>query len=142
MIREILSSIKEIIAEHVKHRLFPLTVLVFVMFFVLINRLFTLQIVEGEEHMENFIYKSKKTLTVDAVRGNIFDRNGKLIAYNELSYSVIYGNDSNIENIAKEKNMGVNELKNSILSKTISILEKNGDSIKTDFPIKLDENGQ
>ena len=56
MIREILHSIKEIILDYVKHRLFPITVLVIVLFFILVRRLFVLQIIEGEEHMENFIY--------------------------------------------------------------------------------------
>ena len=57
MIREILESLKDIILDYVKHRLFPVTVLVFVLFFILIRRLFTLQIVEGDEHLDNFIYK-------------------------------------------------------------------------------------
>ena len=60
MIREILSSIKEIILDYVKHRLFPVTVVVIVIFSILIRRLFVLQIIEGKEHMDNFIYKSEK----------------------------------------------------------------------------------
>ncbi len=137
MIREILSSIKEIILDYVKHRLFPVTVVVIVIFSILIRRLFVLQIIEGEEHMENFIYKSEKTLNIDSVRGNIYDRNGKLLAYNELSYSVIYGNDPNISNRAKELDMSENDLKNQIVYKTINILESNGDEVFVDFPIEL-----
>ena len=34
-IREILTSIKEIILDYVKHRLFPITVLIVVLFFLL-----------------------------------------------------------------------------------------------------------
>lgn len=142
MIREILSSIKEIILEHIKHRLFPVTVLMVVLFFVLIRQLFILQIREGEEHMDNFIYKSEKTLNVDSVRGNILDRNGRVLAYNELSYSVKYSNNANIANVAKEKGMEENELKNQILYETINILEQNGDSIFVDFPIVIGSDGQ
>lgn len=142
MIREILSSIKEIILDYVKHRLFPVTVVVIVIFSILIRRLFILQIIEGEEHMDNFIYKSEKTLNIDSVRGNIYDRNGKLLAYNELSYSVIYGNDPNISNRAKELDMSENDLKNQILYKTIGILEENGDEIYVDFPIELTDSGE
>lgn len=142
MIREILSSIKEIILEHIKHRLFPVTVLMVVLFFILIRQLFILQIREGEEHMDNFIYKSEKTLNVDSVRGNILDRNGRVLAYNELSYSVKYSNNANIANVAKEKGMEENELKNHILYETINILEQNGDSIFVDFPIVIGSDGQ
>ena len=142
MIKEFLSSLLEIILDYVKHRLFPITMLIVVLFSILIKQLFVLQIVEGEEHMENFIYKSKKTLTVEAVRGNIYDRNGKLLAYNELSYSVVYSNDSALSIRAEELGMSSNELKNEILYKTISILEKNGDKLYVDFPIEIDENGE
>lgn len=137
MLREILTSIKEMILDYVKHRLFPVTVVVIVLFAILIRRLFVLQIIEGEEHMENFIYKSEKTLTIEGVRGNIYDRNGKLIAYNELSYSVVYSNDTGISAKAGALGVSENELKNSILSRTIQILEEHGDSLYVDFPIAL-----
>lgn len=141
MLKEILLSIKEIILDYVKHRLFPVTVVIIVLFSILVRRLFVLQIIEGEEHMDNFIYKSEKTLTIEGVRGNIYDRNGNLIAYNELSYSVVYSNDTNIQNVAAEQGVSENYLKNSILSKTIDILEKNGDELYVDFPIELLSDG-
>lgn len=137
MLKEILISIKDLIIDYVKHRLFPVTVVIIVLFSILVHRLFVLQIVEGEEHMDNFIYKSKKTLTIEGVRGNIYDRNGYLIAYNELSYSVVYSNDTNISNAAAQKGVSENTLKNSILDKTIQILEQNGDELYVDFPIEL-----
>lgn len=141
MLREILQSIKEIIVDYVKSRLFPVTVVVLVLFSILIHQLFVLQIKEGQEHMENFVYKSKKTLTIDSVRGNIFDCNGYLLAYNELSYSVVFSNDTAQTTMAKKLGISENEAKNQIVSNTLSILEKNGDSLSLDFPIKLDANG-
>ena len=141
MFREILNSIKEIILDYIKHRLFPVTVVFIVLFSILVNRLFVLQIVEGEEHMENFTYKSRKTLTVDSVRGNILDRNGKLLAYNELSYSVVFSNDTNLANRANELGMEENDLKNQIVYETIKILESNGDELYVDFPIEIDASG-
>ena len=141
MLREILQSIKEIIVDYVKSRLFPVTVVVLVLFSILIHQLFVLQIKEGQEHMENFVYKSKKTLTIDSVRGNIFDCNGYLLAYNELSYSVVFSNDTAQTTMAKKLGISENETKNQIVSNTLSILEKNGDSLTLDFPIKLDANG-
>ena len=141
MLREILQSIKEIIVDYVKSRLFPVTVVVLVLFSILIHQLFVLQIKEGQEHMENFVYKSKKTLTIDSVRGNIRDCNGNLLAYNELSYSVVFSNDTAQTTMAKKLGISENETKNQIVSNTLSILEKNGDSLTLDFPIKLDANG-
>ena len=141
MLREILQSIKEIIVDYVKSRLFPVTVVVLVLFSILIHQLFVLQIKEGQEHMENFVYKSKKTLTIDSVRGNIYDCNGNLLAYNELSYSVVFSNDTAQTTMAKKLGISENETKNQIVSNTLSILEKNGDSLTLDFPIKLDANG-
>lgn len=140
-IREILTSIKEIILDYVKHRLFPITVLIVVLFFLLVRRLFVLQIIEGDEHMENFIYKTERTLTIEAVRGNIFDRNGKLIAYNELSYSVVYSNDNTVSARAAELGISEAELKNDIVHRTIEILEQNGDDLFVDFPIEVMPSG-
>ena len=137
MLLEILRTIKEIISDYVKHRLFPITVLVIVLFGILVNRLFNLQIIEGEEHLENFIYISEKKLNIDSVRGKILDVNGKVLAYNELSYSVTYSNNTNISNRAKELGMSENALKNEILYKTINILESNGDELRIDFPIEI-----
>lgn len=141
MFKEFLQSLLEIIKDYVKHRLFPVTVVIIVLFSILVNRLFTLQIVEGEEHMENFIYKSEKTLTIEPVRGNIRDRNGKLLAYNELSYSVVYSNQTALSERAKELGISENQLKNSILHKTIGILESNNDTIYVDFPIEITAEG-
>lgn len=142
MIWEIINSIKETVLEYMKHRLFPITCLILVMFVALINQLFTLQIVEGQEHVENFTYKSKKTLTIDSVRGEIYDRNGKLLAYNELAYSVVFSNDSAITAAAEAKGVGENELKNEVLFKAIKILEANNDDLAIDFNIGLDETGE
>lgn len=140
-LREILTSIKEIILDYVKHRLFPITALIVVLFCLLVRRLFVLQIIEGDEHMKNFIYKTEKTLTIESVRGNIYDRNGRLLAYNELSYSVIYSNDNSVAQRAKELGMTEADLKNQIVYRTIKILEKNGDKLFVDFPIVVSETG-
>lgn len=142
MFREILQSIKEIILDYVKSRLFPVTVVIIVLFSILVHQLFVLQIREGEEHMENFVYKSRKTLTIDSVRGNIHDCNGNLLAYNELSYSVVFSNDTAQAAKAKELGISENELKNRIVYETIKILEQNGDELTLDFPIRLNADNE
>lgn len=140
-VRELLRAIREFIIEYITHRLFIVSVIFFVLFASLIVRLFKLQIIEGHEHLENFTYKSKKTLTVEASRGNIFDCDGNLLAYNQLAYSVTFENNNQITDVALENDVSENEIKNSIIYKTINILEKHGDKINVDFPITLDENG-
>lgn len=141
MIKELFSAIKEYIIEYISHRLFILSAIMFILFVMLIGRLFRLQIIEGEEHMNNFTYKSKKTLTVEAARGNIYDCNGKLLAYNQLAYSVTFENNNKLTEVASENHVSENQLKNSIVAKTIRILEKNGDDISIEFPIIINENG-
>ena len=136
--KEIFLSVMEIILDYVKHRLFPLTVVFVVLFSILIHRLFVLQIVEGKEHLDNFVYKSEKTLMIDSVRGKILDCNGKVLAYNDLSNAVVFSNDPNLENRANALGLSTNELKNNILYETIKILEKYGDELTYDFPVELD----
>ena len=56
-------------------------------FLVLVCRLFVIQIVQGQSHKEDFTYK-EKTVKTSGTRGNIYDCNGKLLAYNKMVYTV------------------------------------------------------
>lgn len=140
--KELFRAMKEYLIEYVSHRLFIVSLIILILFSLLIGRLFKLQIIEGKEHLENFTYKSKKTLTVEAARGNIYDCNGKLLAYNQLAYSVTFENSNKLSEIASENGVSENTLKNSVVAKTISILQKNGDKICVDFPIELSKSGR
>ena len=141
MIRDFLKALKEFIIEYITHRLFIVSVFMFILFSLLVGRLFKLQIIEGSEHLENFTYKSKKALTVEASRGNILDCNGEVLAYNQLAYSVTFENSNKFADIAEENGVSENEFKNAVVYKAIKILEKNGDELCLDFPIVL-KNGQ
>ena len=99
----------------------------------LISRLFDLQIVNGESYLNNFQLKIQKEKVIEGTRGNIYDRNGELLAYNELAYSVT------IEDVY-ESGKSKNEKINNTLSKVIKMVEKNGDKIISDFNIILDSN--
>ena len=92
MIKELFEAVKDFLKEYMRHRLFPLTIVFMVLFGILVYRLFVLQIVDGQEYLNNFTYKQERTVTVPASRGNIYDCNGKALAYNEISYSVTFGN--------------------------------------------------
>ena len=54
----------------------------------MLRQVFQLQIVHGAEYMDSFETRIKKEKTIDGTRGNIYDRNGNLLAYNELAHSV------------------------------------------------------
>ncbi len=102
---------------------------------VLIHRCFTLQILHGQEYLDNFVLEQEKTRNLAATRGNIYDRNGNLLAYSELAYSVKI--EDTFETGSK-KNAALNEMIVSL----IHMVEKNGDSINMDFKIYLDEDGR
>lgn len=105
---------------------------------MLVGRLFYLQIVKGEDYLENYELQIRRTKDIPATRGNIFDRNGELIAYNELAYSVTIEDTIPTDTNAEEKN----EILNGILDKVLTIVESNGDSIIDSFGIILDSAGE
>ena len=104
---------------------------------VLIGRLFYLQIVRGEDYLENYELQIRRTNEIAATRGNIYDRNGNLIAYNELAYSVTIADTVSTDTGADEKN----EILNNILDSVLTIVEANGDSVIDNFGIILDSSG-
>ncbi|MCR5735322.1 MAG: penicillin-binding protein [Lachnospiraceae bacterium] len=129
-----LNEIKEFLKNTILSRLFILLVIIVVLFFILIRRLFVLQIINGEEYLNNFTLTIKKEITLNSARGNIYDRNGKLLAYNEMAYSVTIEDNY-------ESSQGKNAVLNSTILSTIKIIEDHGDEVINDFNIILNENG-
>ena len=84
--------------------------------------------------MDNFKLKIRKERSIASTRGNIYDRNGELLAYNELAYNVT------IEDVYESGNEK-NQKLNTTIRKLIQIIEKNGDKIISDFNIVLDKDG-
>lgn len=129
-----LKRIKESLFNMVTSRLLLLYIVFIAMAIILIYRIFDLQIVKGESYLNNFQLKIQKEKIIEGTRGNIYDRNGKLLAYNELAYSVT------IEDVY-ESGSKKNEQLNSTLYKLIHMIEDNGDSVISDFNIIIDDNG-
>ena len=125
-------DIKEFLKKIFGSRLFVLGLLMLVMFSSILVRVFMLQVVNGAYYQENFTMRIQKKLKVEAARGNIYDCNGKLLAYNELAYAIIFY-DTYPSNSSKSKNL------NAELAQIISVIEKNGESIHNDFRIAYDE---
>ena len=130
-------TIKEITFKVIKSRLFVLTVVVILMFVILFQRIFYLQIVKGQEYADKYTLTIEKERTTTGTRGNIYDRNGKLLAYNELSYSVVL-EDSGYYPSDRQKNIRLN----AEIYEIIKIIESNGDAINNDLNIALTEEGQ
>ncbi|MCI8319876.1 MAG: penicillin-binding protein [Dorea sp.] len=103
---------------------------------VLVQRIFYLQIVKGQEYLDNYKLQIQKTKDVEGTRGNIYDRNGKLLAYNELAYAVTI-EDNGEYDTTKQKNKELNK----VIRTVINIVEKNGDTVVNNFGIILDRDG-
>ena len=138
MFREIIDRIKEAIDYILRSRLIVLIVVFCLTSSVLVGRLFYLQIVKGEDYLENYELQIRRTKEIAATRGNIFDRNGELIAYNELAYSVTIEDRIPTDTSSDKKN----EILNAVLDKVLTIVEKNGDSVIDSFGIILDSSGE
>lgn len=102
---------------------------------VLVQRVFYLQIVKGQDYADQYVLQIQKTKEVEGTRGNIYDRNGVLLAYNELAYSVTIEDNSDYDTIEE-----TNKELNKIISTVIDIVESNGDTVINDFGIILDHN--
>lgn len=137
MFREIIDRIKEAIDYIMRSRLVVLIVVFCLTSSVLIGRLFYLQIVRGEDYLENYELQIRKTRKIPATRGNIFDRNGELLAYNKLAYSVTIEDTLSTDLDESERN----RILNGILDSVLTIVEKNGDSVIDSFGIILDSAG-
>ncbi len=134
MFRQLLEHFKENFMNMVTSRLIILVLILFGMGGYLIYTIFQLQIVDGEEYFNNFQLKITKERTIPATRGNILDRNGNLLAYNELAYSVTI---EDVYESGRNKNKNLNQT----ICRMIQLIEKNGDQIISDFPITLDRYG-
>lgn len=108
----------------------------FIMFSILIVRLFQLQIVKGQEYENNFILQTKREIVLSGARGNIYDRNGKPLATNKLANSVTF-EDQETYNSDRERQLNMN----SKIYQMIRIIKSKGDSIETSLKIIIDPNG-
>ena len=103
------------------------------MFLVIVYRLFQLQIVEGEKYLDDYTLQIMKEIEVQGTRGNIYDRNGEVLATNRLAYSVQIEDNGSYED-TKQKNAVINDT----IHRVIDMIESNGDTVVNDFGIILE----
>ena len=112
------------IKEFFDNRILIIKCLLFLVGLVLMIRLIDIQIVNGEEYRKESESKMLRETVIEAPRGEIYDRNGVVLATNKLGYDVVmYKVD------IKEEEL------NKTLLKIINILEKNNDEIYSTFPM-------
>ena len=102
---------------------------------ILVQRVFYLQIVKGQEYLDDYKLQIQKTKEVQGTRGNIYDRNGYLLAYNELAYAVTIEDNGEYDD-REHKNKELNR----VVSSVIQMVESNGDTVINNFGVILDNN--
>lgn len=126
-------KLKEKLYQFFQNRIAVVIILFCITSVILVHRLFVLQIVKGQEYFDNYKLQIQKTKEVEGTRGNIFDRNGNLLAYNELAFSVTIEDNGDYDNL-KQKNKEINK----VITTVIDMVESNGDAVINDFGIILD----
>ena len=126
----LIKKILEKIGNFFNNRYLILSIITFLVSIVFIIRLFNLQIVDGKEYREKSERRMLRTEVITAPRGEIVDRNGVILATSKLSFNVeLYK-----VNVTAEE-------QNDALVKLIKILEENGDTISSSFPINDSKSG-
>ncbi len=131
-----LRDFKEALWNIIKSRIFLLMVVFIVMFAILLQRVFYLQIVRGEDYQDTFSLMTEREVSLASTRGDIYDRNGNVLAYSEISYSVTIQDNGTYPN-NKTKNAQLNQT----IYRLIRLIEKNGDQVISDLGVVY-ENGR
>ncbi|MCD8089223.1 MAG: hypothetical protein LUD81_01110 [Clostridiales bacterium] len=95
----------------------------FVLFAVLICRLYVLQILNGDYYNTQIQGTTIKEISVTAPRGNIYDTLGRPLATNFSSWTVNLDASVTVDNL------------NEVIYNLVTFLEANGEEIEDDFPI-------
>ena len=133
MFNDLLEITREFLKKLISSRLFILGGFLFFLFCVLGVRLFNLQIVNGEEYQETYMARTERTISLTGTRGNIYDRSGNVLAYNELSYNVVIQDNGDYE-MANERNR--------MLLLLVRILNRHGESVEGEFQVGFDSSGE
>lgn len=117
---------KELLRNIVKldnYRLYIMHGIILLLFFILVVKLFSLQISKGEYFSQEVNGTALREVEVEAARGTIYDRYGRALAVNNTAYAV-----------SLDPSIGVDNL-NKVLFDLITVLEKNGEKIVKTLPI-------
>lgn len=130
-------KLKKLISRFFQSRSLILSMLLVAMGFILIRRLFDLQIINGESYQDDFNLQITRETSIPSTRGCIYDSDGNLLAYNKLAYDVTFQDVGSYET-RREKNLTIN----GYLYQIMQILYSNGDDVSTDFAIRINDAGE
>lgn len=116
-----------------KSRIIYLVIAYLALALTLIYKVFTIQVVEQEKIVVKERPNEILTRETKATRGNVYDSNGVLLAYNKLSYNITMSNIKAFE---------TNEELNAMLYKLIRIVELNGGKLHPEFYIDKNKKGK
>lgn len=116
-----------------KARTFPIVIVYVLLIGILVYRLFSLQIVNTKTITEKNENVKEKDVLLKGTRGNIYDCNGELLAYNELAYSVTMVDSGELK---------TSEEINSMIYRLLQILDKYDCKVDTEFPIDINKKGK
>lgn len=133
MLKDLLEITQELLKKLINSRLFALALVFTCMFGILIAKLFHLQIIEGEKYLSEYVQMTERTVATPGTRGNIYDRDGNLLAYNELAYAVT---------IQDTGDYPKSQMMNEMLLKLVRIFQKHGYEVQGKLEIGLDEYGK
>lgn len=111
------------IKKLVRSRQFYLSLMVFAVVFAMVLKLFNLQIVNGNALYQLATRGTYSYRTVEAPRGKIYDRNGKLIAFNRTGYNVQVFKNNDIDMKQRDK----------MYLQVLEVLARNGDTFENLF---------
>lgn len=111
-----------------QRRFFVIKIIVLAMLVALIWRLYNMQIINGEGYKNLSDQRISANITQEAPRGEITDRNGKVLVTNRKGYSIKL----------QKTELSDNEL-NAMLLKLFNILENGGIAVTDTFPLTEDK---
>ncbi len=120
-----------------KDRYKILVLVLFILIFALSFRLAVLTIARGDDYRERADNLRLREVEMTAPRGEIRDRNGKLLAGNVPRFTVqLFKDELNRYDNTKDKKLR-NVKKNDAFLKLTRLIEEDGVEYEDDFPLKL-----
>lgn len=108
-----------------KYRYLFIVISIFVLFFIILSRLFELQILNFEENLKLSNYYSQRRIPILAPRGEILDKNGEVLATNIESYILEYSYRNNSNSFF------------DVISEIMKILDNNDEELYDNFELKV-----
>ncbi|MCI8567256.1 MAG: penicillin-binding protein [Lachnospiraceae bacterium] len=132
MIRDFWEIFRYGVKKVVTSRITPLLLIFGVMFGLLVLKLFELQVLQGADYQEEYLENTRREIYTPATRGNIYDRNGVPLAYNELTYAVT---------VTDTGDYPTGYEKNKMLLRLLRLLSNYEATLVSDIPLALQRDG-